>query len=160
MTVAPDVLSTSLNAIKSSQARRRPTIMIVNAEDGTPRISVPDCGELRVLDDRRLRVAIWPDDPVAADLDRGAPVLLIVADSPDVHLIRATAHRLDNAAMVWTHYDLTVTSTEIATRGTGLHNQLPEPAAETDVHEEVLTDTRAFKWPRTYRPSRRTTQHT
>ncbi|WP_344903356.1 hypothetical protein [Actinomadura meridiana] len=159
MTVAPDVLSTSLNAIKSSQARRRPTIMIINAEDGTPRISVPDCGELRVLDDRHLRVAIWPDDPVATDLDRGAPVLLIVADSPDVHLLHAEAHRLDNAAMVWTHYDLTITSSEIAGRGTGPQNQ-PADTAPADVHEEVLTDTRAFRWPRAYRPPRRTTQHT
>ncbi|WUH99212.1 hypothetical protein OHR68_37830 [Spirillospora sp. NBC_00431] len=156
MTASPDVfptssstslnLSTSLNAIKSSQARQRPVVMIIYAVDGPPRIFVPDAGELRVLDDRFLRVAIWPGSPTAADLDRGLPILLIVPAAPDVHLVRATARRLDNAAMVWAHYDLTVTSARIATRGTAPFAQPARVSDETDPgegeSEELLTSVR------------------
>ncbi|MFI0486812.1 hypothetical protein [Actinomadura sp. 9N215] len=144
MTSSPDVLSPSLDAIKSSQARQRPVVMITYAPDGPPRVCVPDAGELRVIDGRLLHVAVWPDSPTAADLDRGLPVLLIVPASPDVHLIRATAHRLVGAAMVWAHYDLTIISARIAVRGTA-----PAPFAqpvrvsdEADAGEEVLTSVR------------------
>lgn len=141
MTASPDVfptsldLSTSLNAIKSSQARQRPVVMIIYAADGPPRIFVPDAGELRVLDDRHLRVAIWPGSPTAADLDRGLPILLIVPASPDVHLVRATARRLDNAAMVWAHYELDVTSARIATRGTAPFSQSARFSDKTNTGE-------------------------
>ncbi|TDB76234.1 hypothetical protein E1264_38860, partial [Actinomadura sp. KC216] len=118
MSASPDVLATYLNAIKSSQARQRPVVMITYSAEGPPRVCVPDIGELRVIDGRLLRVAIWPDSPTAADLDRGVSILLIVPASPDVHLIRATARRLSGAAMVWAHFDLTITSARIAARGT------------------------------------------
>ncbi|TDC64890.1 hypothetical protein E1200_19345 [Actinomadura sp. GC306] len=114
----PDVLSTSIDAIRSSQARQRPIVMVTCAADGLPWVCVPDCGELRVIEDRYLRVAIWPDDPAVDDLERGEPVLLIVTGPPDVHLIRAKARRLTDAAMVWAHYDLTITSARTADRGT------------------------------------------
>ncbi|XRQ06960.1 hypothetical protein ACN3XK_62240 [Actinomadura welshii] len=117
-TAPPDVLATSIDAIRSSQARQRPIVMITCAADGLPWVCVPDWGELRVIEDRCLRVAIWPDDPTVDDLDRGEPVLLVVTGSPDVHLIRATARRLADAAMVWAHYDLTITSARKADRGT------------------------------------------
>lgn len=134
---SPDVLSTSLDAIRSSQARQRPVIMITGAADGRPLACVPDAGELRVIEDRCLRVAIWPDSPTAIDLDRGEPVLLIVTGSPDVHLIRATARRLDDAAMVWAHYDLTITSARIADRGTAPYQHSAQLSGN-DVREEVL----------------------
>lgn len=137
MTASPDVLSTSLDAIRSSQARQRPVIMITCAVDGRPRICVPDCGELRVIGDR-LRVAIWPDSPTAVNLDRGEPVLLIVTGSPDVHLIRATARRLADAAMVWAHYELTVTSARTADRGTAPYVQPVQLSGNTDAREEIL----------------------
>ncbi|MES9604952.1 hypothetical protein [Actinomadura sp. NPDC000929] len=92
--------------------------MITCAPDGRPRVCVPDWGELRVLDDRRLRVAVWPSDPTAADLDRGTPVLLIVTALSEVYLVHATPGRLENAAMVWAHYELTITSARLADRGT------------------------------------------
>ncbi|MEU8800675.1 hypothetical protein [Spirillospora sp. NPDC048819] len=138
MTASPDVLSTSIDAIRSSQARQRPVIMVTCAADGRPWVCVPDSGELRVIEDRCLRVAIWPDNPTATDLDRGEPVLLIVTGSPDVHLIRATARRLADAAMVWAHYDLTITSSRIADRGTAPYLQSAQLSGSTDVRKEVL----------------------
>lgn len=134
MTAPPDVLSTSIDAIRSSQARQRPIVMVTCAADGLPWVCVPDCGELRVIEDRCLRVAIWPDDPAVDDLDRGEPVLLIVPGSQDVHLIRATARRLADAAMVWAHYDLTITSARTADRGTA-------PYLSPDTTTEVLNST-------------------
>ncbi|TYK50803.1 hypothetical protein [Actinomadura decatromicini] len=135
MTASPDVLSTSLDVIRSAQARRRPVLMLTGGADGRPRVCVPDWGELRVLDGLRLRVAVWPDDPTAVQLDRGAPVLLVVADSPDVHLIHATPRRLADAAMVWAHYELTITSARIAERGTAPYADSAQP------DEEVLVGT-------------------
>ncbi|MFB4305151.1 hypothetical protein [Actinomadura sp. GTD37] len=135
MAAPPDVLSTSLDAIRSAQARQRPVIVITCAADGRPRVCVPDAGELRVIEDRRLRVAIWPDNPTAIDLDRGEPVLLVVTGSPDVHLIRATARRLVGAAMVWAHYDLTITSARIADQGT---TPAPQPAQQGHTTKETL----------------------
>ncbi|TDC79425.1 hypothetical protein [Actinomadura sp. 7K507] len=137
-TASPDVLSTSIDAIRSSQARQRPVIMITCVGEGLPWIRVPDWGELRVTEDRRLRVAIWPDDPTASDLDRGEPVLLIVTGSPDVHLIRATAHRLADAAMVWAHYDLTITSARIADRGTAPYLQPTRLNGDQGTRKEIL----------------------
>ncbi|TDD20248.1 hypothetical protein E1287_41490 [Actinomadura sp. KC06] len=150
MTASPDVLATSLNAIKNSQARQRPVIMITYTADGPPRVCVPDIGELRVIDGRLLHVAIWPDSPTAADLDRGVPVLLIVPAAPDVHLIRATARRLTGAAMVWAHFDLTITSARIAARGTApapftqpvRPSEGPDTSGEPDARGELLTSVR------------------
>ena len=138
-TAPPDVLATSIDAIRSSQARQRPIVMITCAADGLPWVCVPDWGELRVIEDRCLRVAIWPDDPTVDDLDRGEPVLLIVTGSPDVHLIRATARRLADAAMVWAHYDLTITSARRADRGTAPYSAQLGP--DTAARSEILNGT-------------------
>lgn len=118
MTALPDVVSTSLDAIRSAQSRQRPVVMVTVAPDGSPRVCVPDCGELRVIDGRLLRMAAWPDSAAAADLDRGGPVLLIVPEAGDVRLVHATARRIPGAAMAWYHYELTVTSARVADRGT------------------------------------------
>lgn len=138
MAASPDVLATSIDAIRSSQARQRPIVMITCAADGLPWVCVPDCGELRVIEDLCLRVAIWPDDPTVDDLDRGEPVLLIVTGSPDVHLIRATPRRLAGAAMAWAHYDLTITSARIADRGTAPYLRTSQPSTDTTAPREVL----------------------
>lgn len=118
MAFSSEVLPAAVQAISSAPSRQHPVVMITCAPDGRPRVCVPDWGELRVLDDRRLRVAVWPSDPTAADLDRGAPVLLIVTALSEVYLVHATPGRLENAAMVWAHYELTITSARLADRGT------------------------------------------
>ncbi|KAB2352465.1 hypothetical protein [Actinomadura rudentiformis] len=123
MTTSPDTLSTAVKAITSSQARQHPVVMITYSAGGKSRVFVPDWGELRVIDDRRLRVAVWPSDPTAANLDHDGSVLLIVTALSDVHLVHATARRLVNAAMVWAHYELTITSARIVDRGTAPHPQ-------------------------------------
>lgn len=139
MTTSPDMLSTAVKAITSSQARQHPVVMITCPAGGQPRVCVPDWGELRVIDDRRLRVAVWPSDPTAADLDHDAPILLIVTVLSEVHLIHATARRLVNAAMVWAHYELTITSARIADRGTAPHSQAGQ---NTKAGKEFLTPRR------------------
>ncbi|MEO3830302.1 hypothetical protein [Actinomadura sp. B10D3] len=112
------VLPAAVTAITSSPSHQRPVVMITPGADGLPQVCVPDWGELRAVDDRRLRVAVWPTDPTAVSLDGGAPVLLIVTAMSEVFLVRATPRRLVNAAMVWAHYELTITSARIADRGT------------------------------------------
>ncbi|MFD0687827.1 hypothetical protein ACFQZM_25255 [Actinomadura fibrosa] len=118
MVFPSEVLPAAVNAITSSPGRQRPIVMVTSDADGRPRVCVPDWGDLRVLDDRRLRVAIWPSDPTALNLDRDAPVLLIVTALSEVYLVDATARRLEGAAMVWAHYELTITSARAAGRGT------------------------------------------
>ncbi|WP_258940573.1 hypothetical protein [Actinomadura luteofluorescens] len=118
MAFSPEVLPAAVQAISSASSRQHPVVLITCAPDGSPRVCVPDWGELRVLDDRRLRVAVWPSGPTAADLDRGTPVLLIVTALSDVYLVQAAARRLENAAMVWAHYELAITSARLADRGT------------------------------------------
>ncbi|MFA1541563.1 hypothetical protein [Actinomadura monticuli] len=146
-TASPDVLSASFEAIRSSQARERPVVMITCAADGPPSACVPETGELRVIEDRCLRVAVWPDSPTALDLERGEPVLLIVTGSPDVHLIRATARRLVDAAMVWAHYDLTITSARIADRGTAPYLPSAQFSDDVDAREEILESGSSRKRP-------------
>ncbi|MFG2003454.1 hypothetical protein ACGFNU_30275 [Spirillospora sp. NPDC048911] len=154
MTTSPDMLSTAIKAIAGSQARQHPILMITRAPDGDSRVCVPDWGELRVMDDRRLRVAVWPSDPTAANLDRGAPILLIVTALSDVHLIHATPRRLVNAAMQWAHYELTITSARIVDRGTTPRLQAG-PGTESEVLAQQLPKAADKYWERRgeHRPS-------
>lgn len=116
-----EVLPAAVKAITSSPSRQRPVVMVTCGADLRPQVCVPDWGELRVVEDRHLRVAVWPSDPTAVNLDRDAPVLLLVTALSDVYVVNATARRLVNAAMVWAHYELTITSARIADRGTTPH---------------------------------------
>ncbi|TDD91834.1 hypothetical protein [Actinomadura rubrisoli] len=138
MTTSPDVLPTPVQAIVSAQARRRPVTMITSDADGCPRACLPADGDLRVIDDQHLRVALWPTSPTAVNLERGAPVLLIATAPPDVHLVHATARRLVNAAMIWAHYELTVTSSQIADHGTAPQAQPAQFSNTTSTRGEVL----------------------
>ncbi|WP_089309754.1 hypothetical protein [Actinomadura mexicana] len=136
MAFSPEVLPAAVQAISSAPSRQHPVVMITCAPDGRPRVCVPDWGELLVLDDRHLRVAVWPSAPTAADLDRGTPVLLIVTALSEAYLVHATARRLENAAMVWAHYELTITSALPADRGTA--PRLPS-ARDAEDTTEYLT---------------------
>ncbi|MES9537643.1 hypothetical protein [Actinomadura sp. NPDC000600] len=135
MAFSPEVLPAAVQALSGAPARHHPVIMITCAPDGRPRVCVPDWGELRVVGDRHLRVAVWPSGPTAADLDRDPSVLLIVTALSEVYLVDAAARRLENAAMVWAHYELTITSARTADRGT-----VPaSPSLRDDAPEEYLT---------------------
>ncbi|WP_433334693.1 hypothetical protein [Spirillospora sp. CA-294931] len=131
MTTTPDVLPAPVRAIVSAQARRRPVSLVTTDADGSPRACLPADGDLRVLDDHHLRVALWPTSPTALNLERGAPVLLIASAPPDVYLIHAKARHLPNAAMIWSHYELTITSAHRADQGT-------QPRLDLD-DTEILT---------------------
>ncbi|MFA1550299.1 hypothetical protein [Actinomadura chokoriensis] len=132
MAFSSEVLPAAVQAIASSPSRQRPVVMVTCGADGQPRVCVPDWGELRVVGDQRLRVAVWPSDPTAVNLDRDPSALLIVPALADVYLIHATARRLVDAAMVWAHYELTITSARVADRGTTPHLQ-----SESDADGEV-----------------------
>jgi len=132
-------ISEAVTAIRSSQSRQRPVLLITSGPGG-PRVCVPDWGELRVIDDRHLRVAIWPADPTAADLDHAVPALLVVSAPTGVHSVDIKARRLENAAMVWAHYELTITSARPVDRGT-----TPRPANRI-IEAEVLAHEPSRKW--------------
>lgn len=133
MAFSSEVLPAAVEAIAGSPSRQRPVVMVTCGADGRPRVCVPDWGELRVVGDRRLRVAVWPSDPTAVNLERDAPALLIVTALSDVYLVHATARRLVDAAMVWAHYELTITSARIAERGT-----TPRPRLDRETGMEFL----------------------
>ncbi|MBO2452994.1 hypothetical protein J4573_38290 [Actinomadura barringtoniae] len=106
---------------------------------------MPDWGELRVLDDRHLRVAVWPADPTALDLDHEVPAMLVASAPTGVYSVDIKARRLENAAMVWAHYELTITSARLVDRGTT--PRPPNRIIEAEVIEtEVLTHEPSRKW--------------
>ncbi|WP_067464274.1 hypothetical protein [Actinomadura macra] len=112
--------------------------MITCDADGRPRACRPADEDLRVVDDRHIRVALWPTSPTAVNLERGALTLLIATAPPDVYLIHATARRLVGAAMIWAHYELTISSTELADHGTGPQAQPVRFGDAPDTRREIL----------------------
>jgi hypothetical protein len=58
-------------------------LLITSDPDGTARPCMLSAGEILALDDKRIRVALWPRSNTSANLARGSPALLcyVVHDS-------------------------------------------------------------------------------
>lgn len=81
-------------------------------EDGTPRPCMLSAGELLALDERRLRVALWPRTRTAANLARGGRAVLCYVVPGSVLYVRGTATRIDADGSPLECFELRVESVE------------------------------------------------
>ena len=70
----------------------RAYLLVTTDPDGAPRPCMVSAGELLAVDDRRLRVALWPGTRTGSNLARGGPVLLCFV-APGTVLSRAFSRR-------------------------------------------------------------------
>ncbi len=109
----PAVLS-----VFAPEARHRPegqcVILVTVDPDGQPRPCLLSVGEMLAIDDRTLRAVVWKDSTTTANLDRGRPMLLMVAAPPDVFHVRASPSRLPAAPMSsLARFQLAVSTVEV-----------------------------------------------
>jgi hypothetical protein len=62
--------------------------------DGWPHLTLLSVGEVVVIDERRLRLALWPDSTSASNLAVRGQLTLSAVIAPTSYLVRASAHRV------------------------------------------------------------------
>jgi hypothetical protein len=94
-------LPAAVLSILATEARRQPQgqciILVTVDSDGNARPCLLSVGEMLAVDDRTLRAVVWPGSMTTSNLDRGHPVLFVLAAPPDVFHVRATPTRLPDA---------------------------------------------------------------
>lgn len=65
-------------------------------DDGWPHAAMLSAGEVIVVDDRRLRIAVWPGSTSAANLAVRPEATLAFVVAPTAYLLRVTATGLDD----------------------------------------------------------------
>lgn len=93
-------------------------LLVTADDDGTPRPCMLSAGELLAVDDRTLRVALWPGTRTSANLARGSPALLCYVAPGSVFYVRGRGRPLPET-----------TSTRLARFEIGVES------VESDVHE-------------------------
>lgn len=63
-------------------------------ESGAPRFNMVSAGELLSVDDRTLRIVLWPDTRTGVNLAAGREALLCVVEPGSVRYVRGSAVRL------------------------------------------------------------------
>lgn len=66
--------------------------------DGLPRVCMLSAGEILAVDDRHLRLALWPKTRTSANLSRGGPVLLCFVERDTVLYIRGAGQPLGRSS--------------------------------------------------------------
>jgi len=90
-----------------------PAHMLLTAdEDGTPRPCMLSAGELLAVDDRRLRVALWPRTRTAENLARGGRAVFCYVAPHTVLYVRGTTSRVVDADGPLECFELRVESVE------------------------------------------------
>jgi hypothetical protein len=89
-------------------------ILVTTDPDGTPRPCLLSVGETLAVDDRHVRVVVWPDSATTRNLDRGGVALLVCAVAPDVFHIRADPVRMAASPQCdLARFELTVRTVEV-----------------------------------------------
>lgn len=81
-------------------------------EDGTPRPCMLSAGELLAVDERRLRVALWPRTHTAANLARGGSAVFCYVAPGSVLYVRGSTARIDANGSPLQCFELRVESVE------------------------------------------------
>lgn len=119
-------------------------LLITVDADGQPRPCLLSVGEMIATDSSTLRALTWPNSQTTANLERGLPVLLVLAVPPDVIHIRAIPSRLPDApGSTLARFTFTIRTVEVDG-----HDGLPvtQPmwfAARPDLVDKTLTMWRA-----------------
>lgn len=116
-TFVADHLPAGLARLFASEERERAEgqcfILVTADQDYTPRPCLLSIGEILLIDDRHMRIAVWPDSRTTANLQRGNPVLMTCALPPDTFHIRARPRPLPPApANDLVRFELEVSSVE------------------------------------------------
>lgn len=69
-------------------------LLLTADEDGTPRPCMLSAGELLAVDERRLRIALWPRTRTAANLARGGRAVFCYVAPHAVLYVRGTTGRV------------------------------------------------------------------
>jgi len=78
------------------QAKIGPAYVLLTVDpEGTPRPCMLSAGEILAVDDRRLRVALWPKTHTARNLAAGTPVLLVYVTPGSVLYVRGRSRPLE-----------------------------------------------------------------
>ena len=138
--VVPPALVDLLSAEPSAEGT---AILVLTArEDGFPHQAMVSVGELAVLDDRRLALALWRSSTTAANLKRTNALTLAVVIGATSYSIRATAEQRDDVEGL-ARFDLTVVAVDAdeapyATLVSGVRFRLNDP-------DDVLARWRAVR---------------
>src|SRR5262249_46160453 len=69
-------------------------IVMTTDADGTPRPCMLSAGELLALDERHIRMALWPNGHTGANLRRGGRVVICYVAPNLVFYVRGRPHEL------------------------------------------------------------------
>lgn len=95
----PEVVVRALDGT-DLEAKVGPAHLLVTSDpDGTPRPCMLSAGEVLALDDRRLRLALWPGTRTGANLARGGSALLCYVTPGTVLYVRGTSRALPGPAV-------------------------------------------------------------
>jgi hypothetical protein len=73
-------------------------LLLTGDEDGLPRPCMLSAGEVLAVDDRRLRLVLWPGTRTSANLDRSGRALFCHVAPGTVLYVRGSVRRIEPAA--------------------------------------------------------------
>ena len=117
-------------------------LVLTMRPDGFPHQAMVSVGELAVLDDKRLALALWPTSTSAANIKRTNALTLAVVIGATSYTVRATATQGDDVGTL-ARFDLTVVGAAAdeapyATLESGVRFRLNDP-------DEVLARWRSVR---------------
>jgi hypothetical protein len=105
-----------------------PAYLLVTVDpDGRPRPCMLSAGEILALDERTLRLGLWPGTRTSSNLAAGSPVLLCFVAPGQVLYVKGTARALDPVGdRALARFEMSVESVE-----SDLHEGMPVTAGIT-----------------------------
>jgi hypothetical protein len=94
--VVPPALRAALDREPAGDGTDVTVLVLVVREDGWPHVAMVGPGELVVLDDRRLGLALWPRSTATKRLTPGGRLTLTAVLDGASYAVRATARRLED----------------------------------------------------------------
>ena len=74
-------------------------LLLTTSAEGWPQVAMLSVGEALAVDDRRLRLALWPGSGSTANLSRSKRATLMLVVGPDTYYVRARTRRLPDLAL-------------------------------------------------------------
>jgi hypothetical protein len=74
-------------------------LLLTTSGEGWPQVAMLSVGEVLAVDDRRVRLALWPGSGTTANLTRGGQATLMLVVGADTYYLRARSRRLPDLAL-------------------------------------------------------------
>lgn len=109
----PDVMMQAFDG-DDLDAKIGPAYLVVTVDDdGGPRSCMLSAGEILAVDDRHLRLALWPDTTTGHNLEQGRSVLFCFVAPGIVHYAKGRSRRLsDGGTTGLEHFEIEVETVE------------------------------------------------